>query len=68
MNCRVELSLSGSLSFSGASVGSFLYATLQHELAELFGLDGSLLVIGALALNGVVYAGPMRPLAPPRRQ
>uniref|UniRef100_A0A3B4XJ37 Monocarboxylate transporter 9-like n=1 Tax=Seriola lalandi dorsalis TaxID=1841481 RepID=A0A3B4XJ37_SERLL len=51
---------------SGTSVGGFLYATLQSELIELLGLDGCLLVIGALALNVVACAGPMRPLTPPR--
>ncbi|XP_022597992.1 monocarboxylate transporter 9-like isoform X2 [Seriola dumerili] len=51
---------------SGTSVGGFLYATLQSELIELLGLDGCLLIIGALALNVVACAGPMRPLTPPR--
>lgn len=43
-----------------------MYATLQSELIERFGLDGCLLVVGALALNVVACAGPMRPLTPPR--
>uniref|UniRef100_A0A4W6FST6 Major facilitator superfamily (MFS) profile domain-containing protein n=1 Tax=Lates calcarifer TaxID=8187 RepID=A0A4W6FST6_LATCA len=51
---------------TGTSVGGFLYAMLQSELIELLGLDGCLLVIGALALNVVACAGPMRPLTPPR--
>ncbi|XP_039990416.1 monocarboxylate transporter 9-like [Xiphias gladius] len=51
---------------TGTSVGGFLYATLQSQLIELLGLDGCLLIIGALALNVVACAGPMRPLTPPR--
>ncbi|XP_040922528.1 monocarboxylate transporter 9-like isoform X2 [Toxotes jaculatrix] len=51
---------------TGASVGGFLYATVQSALIELLGLDGCLLIIGALALNVVACAGPMRPLTPPK--
>ncbi|KPP62252.1 hypothetical protein Z043_119575, partial [Scleropages formosus] len=47
---------------TGASVGGFLYATAQNEFIELFGLDGCLLIIGALSLNLMACAGPMRPL------
>lgn len=47
---------------TGTSVGGFIYATLQNELIELFGLEGCLLIIGALALNLMACAGPMRPL------
>lgn len=47
---------------TGTSVGGFLYATAQNELIVLFGLDGCLLIIGALALNLMVCAGFMRPL------
>ncbi|XP_071770694.2 monocarboxylate transporter 9-like [Centroberyx gerrardi] len=51
---------------TGTSAGGFLYATLQNELIDLFGLDGCLLIIGALALNIIACAGPMRPLTPPK--
>ncbi|XP_056153137.1 monocarboxylate transporter 9-like isoform X2 [Lampris incognitus] len=51
---------------TGTSVGGFLYATLQNELIVLFGLHGCLLIIGALALNIIACAGPMRPLTPPK--
>ncbi|KAM6956092.1 monocarboxylate transporter 9-like [Aplochiton taeniatus] len=47
---------------TGTSVGGFLYATAQNELIVLFGLDGCLLIIGALALNLMAAAGFMRPL------
>ncbi|KAL6478361.1 hypothetical protein MHYP_G00141960 [Metynnis hypsauchen] len=47
---------------TGTSVGGFLYATVQNELIELLGLDGCLLIVGALALNLMACAGPMRPL------
>ncbi|KAJ8365655.1 hypothetical protein SKAU_G00144860 [Synaphobranchus kaupii] len=47
---------------TGTSVGGFLYATAQNELVELFGLDGCLLIIGAISLNVIACAGPMRPL------
>uniref|UniRef100_A0A8B9RMN6 Solute carrier family 16 member 9a n=1 Tax=Astyanax mexicanus TaxID=7994 RepID=A0A8B9RMN6_ASTMX len=47
---------------TGTSAGGFLYATAQNELIELFGLDGCLLIVGALALNLMACAGPMRPL------
>ncbi|XP_046888777.1 monocarboxylate transporter 9b [Hypomesus transpacificus] len=50
---------------TGTSVGGFLYATAQNELIELFGLEGCLLIIGALALNIIACAGPMRPLVLP---
>uniref|UniRef100_A0A667YNJ9 Major facilitator superfamily (MFS) profile domain-containing protein n=1 Tax=Myripristis murdjan TaxID=586833 RepID=A0A667YNJ9_9TELE len=51
---------------TGSSVGGFVYATLQTVLVDWYGLEGCLLVIGALALNIVACAGPMRPLAPPK--
>lgn len=47
---------------TGTSAGGFLYATAQNELIELFGLEGCLLIVGALALNLMACAGPMRPL------
>uniref|UniRef100_A0AAY4EW28 Monocarboxylate transporter 9 n=1 Tax=Denticeps clupeoides TaxID=299321 RepID=A0AAY4EW28_9TELE len=47
---------------TGTSVGGFLYATLQNELISLYGLEGCLLIVGALALNLMPCAGPMRPL------
>lgn len=43
-------------------MGGFIYATVQNELIDLFGLEGCLLIIGALALNLMACAGPMRPL------
>ncbi|XP_030602002.1 monocarboxylate transporter 9-like [Archocentrus centrarchus] len=51
---------------TGSSAGGFLYATLQGEFVDLFGLDGCLLLVGALALNIIACAGPMRPLTPPK--
>ncbi|XP_029926865.1 monocarboxylate transporter 9 [Myripristis murdjan] len=50
---------------TGTSVGAFVYATAQKELIVLFGLDGCLLIIGALALNLIACAGFMRPLNMP---
>ncbi|KAG7462922.1 hypothetical protein MATL_G00189860 [Megalops atlanticus] len=50
---------------TGTSVGGFLYATAKKELIELFGLEGCLLIIGALSLNLMACAGPMRPLHKP---
>lgn len=47
-------------------MGGALFATLQSELIELFGLEGCLLIIGALALNVVPCGGLMRPLTAPR--
>lgn len=47
---------------SGTSVGGVLYSTLQSELIQQLGLDGCLLVIGALALNVAACGGLMRPL------
>lgn len=49
----------------GTSVGAFLYATAQNELIVLFGLDGCLLITGALSLNLMACAGFMRPLNMP---
>ncbi|XP_041867165.1 monocarboxylate transporter 9-like [Melanotaenia boesemani] len=50
---------------TGTSVGAFIYATAQNELIVLFGLDGCLLIIGAVALNLMACAGFMRPLNMP---
>ncbi|XP_076600026.1 monocarboxylate transporter 9-like [Chaetodon auriga] len=50
---------------TGTSVGAFIYATAQNELIVLYGLDGCLLIIGALALNLMACAGFMRPLNMP---
>ncbi|XP_019902609.1 monocarboxylate transporter 9 isoform X2 [Esox lucius] len=50
---------------TGTSVGGFLYATAQNELVALFGLNGCLLIVGALALNLIACAGFMRPLNMP---
>ncbi|KAM3862692.1 monocarboxylate transporter 9a [Diretmus argenteus] len=50
---------------TGTSVGAFIYATAQNELIVLFGLDGCLLIVGALALNLMACAGFMRPLNMP---
>ncbi|XP_019715972.1 monocarboxylate transporter 9 [Hippocampus comes] len=50
---------------TGTSVGAFIYATAQNELIVLYGLDGCLLIIGALALNLMACAGFMRPLDMP---
>lgn len=51
---------------SGSSAGGFLYAILQSKLIQHYGLEGCLLIIGALALNVVACAGTMRPLTPSR--
>ncbi|XP_029306305.1 monocarboxylate transporter 9-like [Cottoperca gobio] len=51
---------------TGTSVGAFIYASAQNELIVLFGLDGCLLIIGAVALNLMACAGFMRPLNMPR--
>ncbi|XP_040923484.1 monocarboxylate transporter 9-like isoform X2 [Betta splendens] len=50
---------------TGTSVGAFVYATAQNELIVLYGLDGCLLIIGAVALNLMACAGFMRPLYMP---
>uniref|UniRef100_A0A1A8PUH2 Solute carrier family 16 (Monocarboxylic acid transporters), member 9a n=1 Tax=Nothobranchius pienaari TaxID=704102 RepID=A0A1A8PUH2_9TELE len=50
---------------TGTSVGAFIYATAQNELIVLFGLDGCLLITGAIALNLMACAGFMRPLHMP---
>ncbi|XP_001509038.1 monocarboxylate transporter 9 isoform X1 [Ornithorhynchus anatinus] len=48
---------------TGSSVGLFIYAALQRELIEHYGLDGCLLIVGALALNILACGSLMRPLA-----
>ncbi|KAE8280770.1 Monocarboxylate transporter 9 [Larimichthys crocea] len=50
---------------TGTSVGAFIYATAQNELIVMYGLDGCLLIIGAIALNLMACAGFMRPLNMP---
>ncbi|XP_027696324.1 monocarboxylate transporter 9 [Vombatus ursinus] len=47
---------------TGSSVGLFIYAALQRELLELYGLDGCLLIVGAVALNILPCGILMRPL------
>lgn len=49
----------------GTSLGTFVYATAQNELIVLYGLDGCLLIIGAVSLNLMACAGFMRPLNMP---
>ncbi|XP_008319778.1 monocarboxylate transporter 9 [Cynoglossus semilaevis] len=51
---------------TGTSVGAFIYASAQNELIALYGLDGCLLIVGAVALNLMACAGFMRPLYMPR--
>lgn len=46
----------------GSSVGLFIYAALQRMLVEFYGLDGCLLIVGALALNILACGSLMRPL------
>ncbi|XP_063817832.1 monocarboxylate transporter 9 [Pseudophryne corroboree] len=48
---------------TGSSVGTFIYASLQKELIALYGLDGCLLIVGALSLNILACGILMRPLA-----
>lgn len=50
----------------GTSFGTFIYATSQNELIVTYGLDGCLLIVGAVSLNLMACAGFMRPLALPR--
>ncbi|XP_051009154.1 monocarboxylate transporter 9 isoform X2 [Acomys russatus] len=47
---------------TGSSVGLFIYAALQKVLIEFYGLDGCLLIVGALALNILACGSLMRPL------
>ncbi|XP_040588236.1 monocarboxylate transporter 9 isoform X2 [Mesocricetus auratus] len=49
----------------GSSVGLFIYAALQRLLIEFYGLDGCLLIVGALALNILACGSLMRPLQSP---
>uniref|UniRef100_A0A8D0DSG2 Monocarboxylate transporter 9 n=1 Tax=Salvator merianae TaxID=96440 RepID=A0A8D0DSG2_SALMN len=49
---------------TGSSVGLFIYAALQRELIQLYGLDGCLLIVGALSLNILACGSLMRPLQP----
>ncbi|XP_029465620.1 monocarboxylate transporter 9 isoform X2 [Rhinatrema bivittatum] len=46
----------------GSSVGHFIYAALQRELIELYGLPGCLQIVGALSLNILACGILMRPL------
>lgn len=56
--------LNSSHFFLGSSVGLFIYAALQRLLIEFYGLDGCLLIVGALALNILACGSLMRPLQP----
>ncbi|XP_033883058.2 monocarboxylate transporter 9-like isoform X2 [Acipenser ruthenus] len=49
----------------GTSVGGFICATFQQVLVELYGLEGCLLIMGALTLNIMACGGLMRPLNVP---
>lgn len=61
----IILRLRGSCSLVGSSVGLFIYAALQRLLIEFYGLDGCLLIVGALALNILACGSLMRPLQSP---
>lgn len=54
-----------SSAYPGNSFGSFIYATAQNELIVIYGLDGCLLIIGAVSLNLMACAGFMRSLYMP---
>lgn len=54
-----------SSAYPGTSFGTFIYATSQNELIVIYGLDGCLLIIGAVSLNLMACAGFMRPLNMP---
>lgn len=54
-----------SSAYPGTSFGTFIYATSQNELIVIYGLDGCLLIIGAVSLNLMACAGFMRPLKMP---
>nr|DBA15187.1 TPA: hypothetical protein GDO54_004431 [Pyxicephalus adspersus] len=47
---------------TGSSVGTFIYASMQKELISIYGVDGCLLIIGALSLNILACGILMRPL------
>ncbi|XP_063291033.1 monocarboxylate transporter 9 isoform X1 [Pelobates fuscus] len=47
---------------TGSSVGTFIYAGLQKELISIYGLDGCLLIVGALSLNILACGILLRPL------
>ncbi|KAM4703229.1 monocarboxylate transporter 9 [Rhinophrynus dorsalis] len=47
---------------TGSSVGTFIYAGLQKQLITFYGLDGCLLIVGALSLNVFACGLLMRPL------
>ncbi|CAI9622289.1 unnamed protein product, partial [Staurois parvus] len=47
---------------TGSSVGTFIYASLQKELISIYGIDGCLLIVGALSLNILACGILMRPL------
>ncbi|KAM9325033.1 monocarboxylate transporter 9 [Gastrophryne carolinensis] len=47
---------------TGSSVGTFIYASLQKELISIYGIDGCLLIVGALTLNILACGILMRPL------
>ncbi|XP_068114466.1 monocarboxylate transporter 9 [Hyperolius riggenbachi] len=47
---------------TGSSVGTFIYASLQKELISIYGIEGCLLIIGALSLNILACGILMRPL------
>ncbi|KAJ8248550.1 hypothetical protein GJAV_G00243200 [Gymnothorax javanicus] len=49
---------------TGTSLGGFLFAAGQNILIEIYGLEGCLLIVGALALNIIACAGLLRPLRP----
>uniref|UniRef100_H2ZXI5 Monocarboxylate transporter 9 n=2 Tax=Latimeria chalumnae TaxID=7897 RepID=H2ZXI5_LATCH len=50
---------------TGSSVGLFIYAALQKVLIEIYGLNGCLLIVGAVSLNLIVCGSLMRPLESP---
>lgn len=53
------------LSYAGATIGAFIFPLIFQQLLNIFSLNGSLLIMGAIALNGILGAILLCPLKPP---
>ncbi|KAG1686316.1 Monocarboxylate transporter 14 [Nymphon striatum] len=47
---------------SGSGIGTFIIPPLVQKLIEVYGLSGTVLIIGGMLLNGLVFGALMKPV------
>lgn len=59
---KKKRALATGIAVCGSGIGGFVFAPLSQFLIETYTWKGAMWVISAIALNGVVVAGLLRPL------